>query len=77
MSISQQTKVQIELLNKLKTDIQHSELFIYNSNEDIKEIEKYLWKNCPHEWVSLENDYSRIKYKCAICTLYKHTTMYT
>ena len=38
--------IKIVLRNKLQKDIYFLKEFIYQSKEDIKEIEKYLWRNC-------------------------------
>lgn len=68
----------VVLRNKLQKDVVFSEEFIYQSKEDIKEIEKYLWHNCTHEWIHLdyEDRNSRIKYNCKHCKLYRHSSMY-
>lgn len=76
--LSDEIQEKIVLRNKLHENILFSERFIYHSKEDIKEIEKYLWRNCTHEWIYLDNGdrNSRIKYNCKHCKLYRHSSMY-
>lgn len=76
--LSDEIREKIVLRNKLHENIIFSEEFIYRSKEDIKEIEKYLWCNCTHEWIYLDDGdrNSRIKYNCKHCKLYKHSSMY-
>ena len=69
----------IKLRNDLQNDIFAYQRFIEENKKQIKEIEKFLWKNCNHEWIDLDDGdyYSRIKYHCKHCKLYKHSYMYT
>lgn len=64
--------------DNLQKDINYSYRFIDNSKREIKELEKFIWKNCQHEWVYLDDGdyYSRIKYKCKHCNLYRNEYMY-
>ena len=50
----------------------------FMSESEIKELEKFVWRNCKHEWVYLDDGdyYSRIKYKCKHCNLYRNQYMY-
>ena len=72
-------KNNIELKKELQNNIFEYQRFIVENKKKIKEIEKFLWKNCNHEWIDLDDGdyYSKIKYHCEQCKLYKHSYMYT
>ena len=79
VSLELKVKNNIELKKELQNDIFAYQRFIEENKKQIKEIEKFLWKNCNHEWIDLDDGdyYSRIKYYCKHCKLYKHSYMYT
>ena len=64
--------------DNLQKDINYSYRFIDNAKKEIKELEKFIWRNCQHEWIYLDDGdyYSRIKYKCKHCNLYRNEYMY-
>ena len=74
------TKLQETIFNrnKLQQDIYNCFDFINKAKKDIKELERFIWKNCEHEWEYLNDGdyYSRIKYKCKHCDLYRNQYMY-
>ncbi len=65
-------------IKKLQQDINYCYNFINTSKKEIKELEKFIWKNCDHKWIYLNdgNYYSKIKYKCQYCNLYRNEYMY-
>ena len=77
-TLKQQLSEKITHRDNLQKDINYSYRFIDNSKRKIKELEKFIWKNCQHEWVYLDDGdyYSRIKYKCKHCNLYRNEYMY-
>tara|TARA_B100000780_G_C21015029_1_gene406594 strand:+ start:263 stop:529 length:267 start_codon:yes stop_codon:yes gene_type:complete len=75
--VSDDIQEKIDLKTSLGSDINFAYRYIDSAKKNIKEIEKYLWRNCIHEWVHLDyEDNSRIKYNCKHCQLYRHSTMY-
>ena len=74
------TELQKKISNrdKLQADIIYSYNFINQAKKDIKELERFIWRNCQHEWEYLNDGdyYSRIKYKCKHCDLYRNQYMY-
>ena len=79
VSLELKVKNNIELKKELQNDIFAYQRFIEENKKQIKEIEKFLWKNCNHEWIDLDDGdyYSRIKQHCKHCKLYRHSYMYT
>tara|TARA_B100001121_G_C18585900_1_gene572082 strand:+ start:399 stop:644 length:246 start_codon:yes stop_codon:yes gene_type:complete len=76
--LSEKLSEQITHRDNLQKDINYSYRFINDAKQKIKELERFIWKNCQHEWVYLDDGdyYSRIKYKCKHCDLYRNQYMY-
>ena len=64
--------------DNLQKDIVNYFNYIEEARKQIKELEKTIWRNCEHEWVYLDDGdyYSKIKYKCKHCNLYRNQYMY-
>ena len=64
--------------DNLQKDIVNYFNYIEEARKKIKELEKTIWRNCEHEWVYLDDGdyYSKIKYKCKHCNLYRNQYMY-
>lgn len=74
----QAVRDKIKLRKNLKNDINFSHRFINSAKKEINDIEKFLWNNCQHNWVDLDDGdyYSKIKHHCSICSLYRNGYMY-
>ena len=74
----QKLTTKIKKINELRQNIISYFNYIEETKKEIKELEKFVWKNCKHEWVYLDDGdyYSRIKYKCKHCNLYRNQYMY-
>ncbi len=74
----QAVRDKIKLRKNLKNDINFSHRFINSAKKEINDIEKFLWNNCQHNWVDLDDGdyYSKIKHHCSICNLYRNAYMY-
>lgn len=62
----------------LKQEIFRAEALIRESKRNIKMIEKQIWISCDHDWeyIGDQDYYSRIKYQCKKCKLYRNDYMY-
>tara|TARA_B110000008_G_scaffold279536_1_gene327085 strand:+ start:114 stop:377 length:264 start_codon:yes stop_codon:yes gene_type:complete len=74
----QTVRDKIKSKKNLEIDINFSYRFIDSAKKEINDIEKFLWNNCQHDWIHLDDGdyYSKIKYHCSICNLYKNGYMY-
>jgi len=74
----QAVRDKIKSRKTLENDINFAHRFIDSAKKEIKDLEKFLWNNCQHNWIDLDDGdyYSKIKYHCSICKLYRNAYMY-
>ena len=62
----------------LKKEIFRAEAIIRENRAKINTIEKQIWRCCVHDWkyIGDEDYYSRIRYQCKKCDLYRNQYMY-
>ena len=72
-------KEKLELRDSLQKDIIHSYRFIESAKEKIRKLESYIYDNCNHEWEYFDDGdpYSKLRYVCKHCKLYRNSYMYS